>query len=57
MSLDEDLNSVLKKLTINNMNIIPVVENDNPRKVIAMLSRGELLAAYDREIKKVRSSE
>jgi CIC family chloride channel protein len=57
VSLDEDLNSVLKKLTINNMNIIPVVENDNPRKVIAMLSRGELLTAYDKEIKKVRSSE
>ena len=54
-TLDEDLNSVLRKFTINKMGIIPVVEDGNNSKVIGILSRGELMAAYDREIKNIRS--
>jgi len=55
VTMDEDLNSVLRKLTLSNFGTIPVVQDSSSRKVIAMLSRRELLMAYDKEIQKVRS--
>jgi len=56
VTLEEDLNSVLRKFTISNIGNIPVVEDGNPRKVIAMFSRRELLMAYDKEIQEMRKS-
>ena len=54
-TLDEDLNSALRKFTISNVGTIPIVEDDNSLKVIGMLSRRELLFAYDKKIQEVRS--
>lgn len=33
---------------------IPVVDAENPNRVICMLRRGEVIAAYDREMSALR---
>ena len=53
-TLEEDLNSVMKKIAINNIGNIPVLK-DGTRKVIGMLSGRELLVAYDKKILKEKS--
>jgi CIC family chloride channel protein len=46
VTLDEDLASALRKLHAVGLEELPVVESESPGKVIAVLSRRELVAAY-----------
>jgi CIC family chloride channel protein len=44
----------MKKITSRNLDEIPVVETDNPRRVQYMLSRRAVLAHYAEEVEKTR---
>ena len=51
----EDLNSVLRKFTIKNIDSVPVVRDDDPREVIGMLNRREVIDFYNRRVQEMKS--
>jgi CIC family chloride channel protein len=51
---DDDLHTALRRFTQKNIDDIPVVAADDPKKVIGMLSRKELIAAYDDQLAELR---
>jgi CIC family chloride channel protein len=51
---DEYLPQVMKRLTLRNLDEIPVVDPDEPQKVLYMLSRRSLLAYYAAQVEKTR---
>lgn len=51
---DEHLPVVLKKLTARNLEELPVVDPDNPQKVLYMLSRRTLLAHYAEQVERTK---
>ncbi len=51
---DEHLTTVMKKLTERNLEEIPVVETENPQKVLYMMSRRTLLAHYTEQVEKTK---
>ena len=51
---DEPLNEAMKKLTARNLDEIPVVDTENPRKVLYMMSRRTLLAHYAEQMEKTK---
>lgn len=53
---DEDLTSVMKKLTARNLDEIPVVDAEMPRKVLYMMSRRTLLAHYAEQMEKTKQA-
>ena len=53
----EDLNEVLKKFTIRNIQSIPVVEDENHSILIGMLDRREVIRFYNKSIEKMKSGE
>lgn len=50
---DEDLNNALRKFTLKNLEELPVVDPENSQKVIGMVSRRNLITAYNNAISKV----
>lgn len=52
-TLDEDLNEVMKKFTVKNMEAIPVVEVDAPDRLLGMLRRKEVIAFYNEKIEEM----
>lgn len=52
----EDLNEVLKKFTIRNIQRIPVVSDDDTKELLGMLDRKELIEYYNRTISELKSS-
>jgi CIC family chloride channel protein len=50
----EDLNSVLIKFTAKNIDSLPVVSDDDPRKLIGMLTRREVIAYYNRRLERLK---
>ena len=50
----EDLNSVLKKFTIKNIDSLPVVEDDDHCSFIGMLNRREVLAYYNERVQSIK---
>ncbi len=51
---DEHLPQIMKRLTLRNLEEIPVVDPDEPQKVLYMLSRRSLLAHYAEQVEKTR---
>jgi CIC family chloride channel protein len=51
----EDLNAVLKKFTIKNIDSLPVVREDDPRVLLGMLNRREVIAFYNQKIQEMKS--
>lgn len=51
---DDNLHTALKAFTQRQIEEIPVVNPDNPRQVICMLRRGEVIAAYDTRLAELR---
>ncbi len=47
---DDDLNTALQKFTSENLDELPVVANDDPRRLLGFLRRKETIAAYNRQI-------
>jgi CIC family chloride channel protein len=51
----EDLNSVLKKFTVKNIDSLPVVRDDDPRELIGMLNRREVIAYYNQKVDEMKA--
>ncbi|MDA8325187.1 MAG: chloride channel protein [Nitrospiraceae bacterium] len=49
---DEDLNAAVERFSLKDIAEVPVVSRDNPQKVIGMLSRGDVISAYNKEVLK-----
>jgi len=52
----EDLNTAHQKMNENGLHEIPVVAPDDPRRVLAMLTRQQLGAAYQERVLKLRDA-
>jgi len=53
-TLDEDLNSVFSKVTLKNIDSIPVVRDDDPNIVLGMLSRRTIIDFYNKRLATLR---
>jgi CIC family chloride channel protein len=51
----EDLNTVLKKFTIKNIDSLPVVQEEDQASLIGMINRREVIAFYNEQIHKLKS--
>jgi CIC family chloride channel protein len=51
----EDLNSVLKKFTLKNIDGLPVVEEEDHTQLIGMLNRREVIAFYNHKVDELKS--
>jgi CIC family chloride channel protein len=51
----EDLNSVLQKFTIKNIDSLPVVSDDDHGILIGMLNRREVIAYYNEQIQHMKN--
>ncbi len=52
----EDLNEVLKKFTVRNIQRLPVVKDENHRVLLGMLDRREVIQYYNQRIEEIKSS-
>jgi chloride channel protein, CIC family len=55
-TLSEDLNTVLQKFTIKNIDSLPVVNEDDHRALVGMLNRREVIAYYNEQIQKAKAA-
>ena len=53
VTLDDDLHSAMRKFTFKNIEELPVVNIEGSRHVIGMLTRRDVLTAYNKERQKV----
>ena len=51
----EDLNAVLKKFTIKNIDSLPVVKDDDRSVLLGRLSRREVIGFYNQKIQEMKS--
>ena len=47
---DENLDRALEKIGFKNIEQLPVVDNENPRKIVGILSRRDIFAAYNKAL-------
>jgi CIC family chloride channel protein len=52
----EDLNAVMQKFTIKNIDSLPVVEEEDHQELIGMLSRREVIAFYNQQLAKRKAT-
>ncbi len=52
----DDLNSVFQKFTIKNIDSLPVVRDDDHGVLIGMLNRREVIAFYNEQVQKMKST-
>jgi CIC family chloride channel protein len=52
----EDLNSVMQKFTIRNIDSLPVVSDDDHGILIGMLGRREVISFYNHQIQGIKRS-
>ncbi len=50
VALDSNLYSALETITSKDFSILPVVSPDNPLKILGVLSRRDIIGAYDRAV-------
>ena len=53
--MTDSLNDVLRRMTRNNVNVLPVVDAEDPGRVIALLERGAIGRAYDEKLQALKS--
>ncbi len=53
----DDLNEVLKKFTMRNIQSIPVVKDEDHSSLIGMLERREVIRVYNKRIEEMKASE
>jgi CIC family chloride channel protein len=51
----EDLNSVLKKFTVKNIDSLPVVADEDHRDLIGLLNRREVIAYYNARVQEMKA--
>ncbi|MBX6422979.1 chloride channel protein [Thermosulfurimonas sp. F29] len=54
---EEDINTVLRKFTVRNIDQLPVVKTDDPRIFLGMISRREVINFYNRQLERMRRAE
>ena len=54
---DKNLDDAFKKIGTRNIEQIPVVSSDNPRKNMGMLSRRDMISAYNKGLLEQRLKE
>ncbi len=54
---EEDLNTALRKFTALNLDELPVVDSEDPGKLVGMLRRKESIAAYNRRLMEHKQTE
>jgi len=52
----EDLHTVMKKFTQKNLDSLPVVDTKNPRQLLGMLRRREVIAFYNQKVEEITKS-
>ena len=55
-TLSEDLDTVMGKFTRKNLESLPVVQEDNPRRLQGMLRRKEVIAFYNQRVSEIGKS-
>jgi chloride channel protein, CIC family len=55
--LHDSLDVVLRKLTKNNINALPIMEPHHPNKVLGVLERSEIGRAYDRHLQELKTAD
>jgi CIC family chloride channel protein len=55
-SPEEDLNTVLQKMTIRNIDSLPVTRNDDHGILIGMLNRRDVIAFYNERVQNIKQS-
>ena len=48
VTADDNLDDALKKIGYRNIDDLPVVDKDNPRRIVGMISRRDIISAYNR---------
>ena len=51
---EEDLHSVLTRMTTHHINALPIVDSKGEGRVLCILDRNELGRAYDRRLQEMR---
>ncbi|MCU0604177.1 MAG: hypothetical protein MUC33_16120 [Desulfobacterales bacterium] len=46
---------MLRKFTVKNIDSLPVVREDDPRELIGMLNRREVIAFYNRRVEEMKA--
>jgi len=54
---EEDINTVLRKFTIRNIDQLPVVKTEDPRIFLGMISRREVINFYNQQLEKIHRAE
>jgi CIC family chloride channel protein len=54
---EDDLNTALRRFTQKNIDYLPIVAAENPKSVIGMLSRHDVIAAYHSKIAELQRAE
>ncbi len=52
-NIEEDLDTVMRKFTIKNLDSLPVVDVLNPKKLIGMLRRKEIISFYNKKVEEL----
>ncbi len=52
----ENINSLLQKFTVRNIDMIPVVADDDPRNFLGMISRREVIAFYNETVNRLKKN-
>ncbi len=52
----DDLNTVMQKFTMKNIDSLPVVKEDDPGQLIGMLNRREVIAYYNKRLEELKRS-
>ena len=55
-SPSEDINTVLRKFTIRNIDQLPVVADDDPHRFLGMISRREVIDFYNRRLNELKKT-
>lgn len=50
VSLDDNLYDALERITLKDFSILPVVSPDNPSQLLGVLSRRDIMSAYDKAV-------
>jgi len=50
----DNLNSVLRKMTMNNIDSLPVVDNNDKTKLLGMLNRREVISFYNQRVEEMK---
>ena len=50
VTADDNLDTTMKKIGYRNIEQLPVVHRDNPKKLVGIISRRDMVSAYNKEL-------